>query len=334
MVPMTVLRGVSLAALMSFFGTLVFAARLELPDSDQAARLRRVLQRSGWVSGVLAIIVGAGWFVLVARSITGATSLNETLSALLPVTLDTQFGPWLLVRLGLVVAAVLLGGRWRALGLVLAAAALALQPLLAHAGAIGGGIGWLLIGSEALHMLAAGAWLGGLLPLAVAVVTLPAPAAAGVCRRFSTLALGAVLLLLASGFIQAEVLLGGTQALAVTPYGHVLALKLGLIALALVLAAINRFELARCLVASIRARRWLPRAVRTEAAVGLGIVLVAGWLGTLAPTADPHAAWSPSRLAAAVAAAIVAVIALAVAAQPGGEWRIASGPRRSPPAQS
>jgi hypothetical protein len=65
-----------------------------------------------------------------------------------------------------------------AIAAVLAAIALAIQPMLGHAGALGGSIGTTLITSEVLHLLAAGAWLGGLLPLYVTIRTLPHHAAA------------------------------------------------------------------------------------------------------------------------------------------------------------
>ena len=50
--------------------------------------------------------------------------------------------------------------------------ALALQPMLGHAGALGGSLGTTLIISEILHLLAAGAWLGSLLPLFITIGTL------------------------------------------------------------------------------------------------------------------------------------------------------------------
>ena len=50
---------------------------------------------------------------------------------------------------------------------MLAGAALAMQGGMGHAGATGGTVGVVLLVSEALHLLAAGAWLGGLLPLFV-----------------------------------------------------------------------------------------------------------------------------------------------------------------------
>lgn len=279
-----------LAALMSWFGTLLFTARLGWLRSDPALRLRWALRRLGWVSAVLAIVLGAVWLVMEAQEIAGTVGIGETVSAVGLVALHTQFGSWLLLRLGLI-AASLLGARVPGLGLGLAGMALAVQPELAHAGAIGGETGLLLTGSEALHMLAAGAWLGGLLPLALSVKMLPSGAVGIVGRRFSRLALTAVLVLAGTGLVQGSVLVGGVAGLMGTPYGHVLSIKLGLFLCALGIGAVNRFVLIPVAAASLRARHRLRLAMIAEAAIGLCIVLTAGWLASLAPGGSVHAAW-------------------------------------------
>ena len=89
-----------------------------------------------------------------------------------------------------------------AIPIVLAGAALAVQPLLGHAGAIGGSAGAQLIVSEALHLLAAGAWLGGLLPLFLAVGRLPHAAAAAACHSFTPIGLASVLVLAGTAVVQ------------------------------------------------------------------------------------------------------------------------------------
>ena len=302
------LRGLHVAALMSWFGTLLFTARLGWLRLDPAFRLRRALWRLGRVSAALAIIAGAVWLVMEARVIAGAGGIGETVSAVGLVAVHTQFGSWLLLRLGLI-AASLLGARVRGLALALAGVALAVQPALAHAGAIGGGTGLLLTGSEALHLLAAGAWLGGLLPLAMSVRMLPSGAIGIVGRRFSRLALAAVLVLAVTGLVQGSVLVGGVAGLMGTLYGHALSIKLGLFLCALAIGAVNRFVLIPVATVSLRARHRLRLAVIAEAAIGLCIVLTAGWLASLAPAGTVQAAWWlwGRRAAMVAAAAFVAV---------------------------
>ena len=77
-----------------------------------------------------------------------------------------------MIRFALLLVAVSLrdGRGWRLVAaLLLAGAALAMQGGIGHAGATGGVTGASLLASEALHLLTAGAWLGGLLPSLVPV---------------------------------------------------------------------------------------------------------------------------------------------------------------------
>ena len=134
-----------------------------------------------------------------------------TLHAVPTVALRTQFGHWLLLRLMLLIAVLPL--LWRA-GIAshrIGGAALAVQPLLGHAGAMGGSAGTQLIVSEALHLLAAGAWLGGLLPLFLAIGRLPHEAAATTCHGFTPIGLASVLLLAGTAVLQIAALMEDCQ---------------------------------------------------------------------------------------------------------------------------
>ncbi len=112
---------------------------------------------------------------------------------------------------------------------MLAGAALAVQPLIGHAGAIGGSLGIELIASEALHLFAAGAWLGGLLPLFIAIRILPAQAAASACHGFTPIGLSAVVVLAGTAVVQVVQFIGGMPGLFGTAYGHIALLKVGLL---------------------------------------------------------------------------------------------------------
>ncbi len=68
-------------------------------------------------------------------------------------------------------------------------------------------------------------------------------------------------------------------------------IKLGLFLCALGIGAVNRFVLIAVAAVSLRARDRLRLAVIAEAAIGLCIVLIAGWLTSLAPGGTVHAAW-------------------------------------------
>ena len=194
------LRGVHMAALVSLFGTLVFltlvapSAVAEAPKD--APRLQRRLLRVARISAALALIIGVAWIAVESAVIAGAGSVVMTLQALPVVALRTQFGQWLLCAARSLLAALPLLRPWRAGNAgtaVLAAIALAPQPILGHAGALGGSLGTTLIISEILHLIAAGAWLGGLIPLFITLGTLPHNAAATACHSFTPVGLSAVL---------------------------------------------------------------------------------------------------------------------------------------------
>lgn len=123
----------------------------------------------------------------------------------------------------------------------------------------------------AIHAAALIFWLGGLVALlAQGRDRLRA------LRRFSALALPAVILLVATGL--SLVLLRGAewQALLASDWGRLLAAKLVLVAAMLGLALLNRHVLTPALArGDIRADRRLRRSVSAEIALGAGVLLLA-----------------------------------------------------------
>ena len=155
----------------------------------------------------------------------------------------------------------------------------------------------LLVLSDAVHVLAMSVWIGG---LACLVVVLPVatrrlePAArtrllAACVSRFSPLALGAVIVLLASGLLQSIVHLESLGDLTGSAFGRAILVKGALMALLIALGAVNlrrnRPELVRLAARGERpgdAGRLLRRAVRAE------LVLLMAVLGvTAALTSSP-----------------------------------------------
>lgn len=127
--------------------------------------------------------------------------------------------------------------------LTLAGMALAMQGGMGHAGATGGTAGASLLLLEALHLLAAGAWLGGLLPLFLLVGSLPPQPASVASQSFSTVGLIAVLLIAGTALAQSWQWIGNLGGLFGTRYGHIALLKLGLFFTLLAFAGVNRFAL-------------------------------------------------------------------------------------------
>ncbi|WP_043261039.1 copper resistance CopC/CopD family protein [Streptomyces sp. e14] len=111
---------------------------------------------------------------------------------------------------------------------------------------------------DVVHLLAVAAWLGGLAALLVALYRAPAdrPVEPAAVRRFSRLAFGSVVALIATGVYQSWRQLGSWSALTGTRYGQLLLVK---VALVLVLVAIASFS-----------RRWTARLA--EAAADRGAV--------------------------------------------------------------
>jgi putative copper export protein/mono/diheme cytochrome c family protein len=294
------LRGAHMAALVSLFGTLVFLTLVSPAAMAEAAEdaplLRRRLLRVARISAVLGLIVGIAWIAVESAVIAGAGSIAMTLQALPVVALRTQFGQWLLVRGVLLLVVLFLLRPWRAgnaVAAALAAVALALQPMLGHAGALGGSLGTTLIISEILHLLAAGAWLGGLFPLFITLGTLPHNAAATACRSFTPVGLSAVLVLGGTATVQVTEFMGGVPGLFGTGYGRIALVKLGLFAVLLALAAINRLALTGRLAGTApdAARHHMRMSIATEAVLGTLVVLTAGFLASHAPGTHEQPVW-------------------------------------------
>ena len=294
------LRGFHLLALASLFGTLVSltlvapAALRAAPAEGPAARRRLV--RLAKCSAGLAVLLGIGWMLLEAAAIGGTTSLRGAVAVLGPVMRGTRFGQLMGVRLALLALALpFLGGRNARLatGLVLAGSALGMQGFLGHAGASGGSLGAMLLASEAVHLLAAGAWLGGLVPLFLLVGSLPPAAGACACESFTPVGLSAVLAIACTAVVQAWQLIGSLAGLFGTAYGRVALLKLALFFVLLMLASINRLVLTERLRDPVRpvTRLALRTSIAAEAFIGAAVIVVAAFLASAIPSEHVEPVW-------------------------------------------
>jgi putative copper resistance protein D len=163
------------------------------------------------------------------------------------------------------------------------------MALIGHAGATPGAAGQLHLASDVAHLIAAAVWLGGLPALALLLSSARPPQglAARAAARFSTLGVVSVVALLASGIINSWMLLSSPRDLIDTDYGRLLFLKIGLFAAMLAIAAVNKFHLTPQL-AGAPARRALLRNSLAEIALGAGVLLLVGALGTMQPAAHHH----------------------------------------------
>src|SRR4029079_1085416 len=109
-----------------------------------------------------ALVVGYAWLLLETHAVAGTTDLAQTVTAIPTVLFDTRFGQILVLQALLIGCA--LAVVWRGLDILaasLAGTAVMLEAGHSHAFAMAH-IPLLL--SQMLHLTAAGAWPGGLLP--------------------------------------------------------------------------------------------------------------------------------------------------------------------------
>jgi putative copper export protein/cytochrome c5 len=296
-------RGIHVAATMSIFGSALFQCLVAAPArvaNPAGRRLQHRLAMLGWISLAVALLTAIVWLWLQAKAFADGDSIGDILAAVPLILFDTHFGPLLAVRFALLVAACLiLGGvvprntATLALAATLGAGALELQILLGHGISMPGDARVLLIASELLHLAAAGAWLGGLLPLMLLVAGWAPLDSAPIVRHFSTLGTACVAVLAVTSLVQAWVLIGGLPGLIGTDYGKLALAKLALFVGLLLLAALNRFRLRPRLkgTAGEPARHSLVRSILGESALGLAVVALAGMLLMLSPAIRQQPDW-------------------------------------------
>lgn len=187
-----------------------------------------------------------------------------------------------------------------ALAAALGGVATASLAWMGHGAATQGLLGLIHLGSDVLHALAAGVWIGalagflGLLAAASSATPAARRALHGALHGFAGVGSALVAVLILTGLINSWVLIGPDRlsSLWTTPYGRLLGLKLIAFIGMLGLAAANRFRhtpaLGRVLTADASpspALRDLRRSVAIEAALSLAILALVAVFGTLAPPA-------------------------------------------------
>jgi putative copper resistance protein D len=312
-------RALHFAAAISLAGSLAFAMLVAEPALRASSTprtgdevLRRSLSRLAWASLALALLSGLAWLVLEARGMSGLPLAQVfRQGVIVKVAATTRFGHDGLLRFALaVLLALLLAAQDRrgpaepvgALGwcaLLASAAMLAALAWAGHAGATLGVDGQVHLAADALHLLAAGAWLGALYPLArlFAVAMREAgwtDAARIATRRFSHLGIASVATLLITGMVNSWFLVGNIPGLLGTLYGRLLLLKLACFAAMVAIAAINRQRLTPRLLAPgapLSVLRALRRNALIETVLGLAIVGLVGALGTTPPALHVEPTW-------------------------------------------
>jgi putative copper resistance protein D len=154
-----------------------------------------------------------------------------------------------------------------------------------HAATIGGIAGGVRVAVMALHLLFAGVWLGGLLPLVIALRT-PGAETEGLLRAFGRMAIGCVAVLATTGLVIAAVVVSLAGGPPGPPYLITFGVKLALVLCLGVVAGVNRWALtplsARNPSAAARALWW---TLGVEQLLALALLVTVAQLGLLDPAA-------------------------------------------------
>jgi copper resistance protein D len=258
--------------------------------------------------------LSAFWMQIVTvSSLSFAAALNPTVMA--EVLIGTRYGFVWSIRMILLLFLEVIFNRlersesanWRAVGLVLAAL-LVMAPVFSGHAAAGEGP-WLAVqlAVAAAHLLAASAWLGGLVVFACFLLWL-----AGIdqnwknvafrlaTRRFSWLGFVCVAILISTGAYNAWTLIGAVPPLVGTSYGQLLLIKLAILLPLIAVAAVNLLKLKPRILASgveqAAARiaellHRLRRNVTREAMLGAGILIVVGMMSVTPPARHVQPEW-------------------------------------------
>jgi putative copper resistance protein D len=324
--PLLYARVIHFAATMLVAGVVLFAVLVAAPawrgvasNGGFAVKVRARLAVIAWISLALAVISGAVWLVLTAAAMSEQPAVQVFGDGVLWTVLSqTTFGRAWLVRF--VVACALAatlpallspqGHKTRWLDATATILAAAFAGTLAWSGHAAGGLGDDAIihpAADVLHLIAAAAWVGALVPLIVLFAAAGADdASLAIARtataRFSVLGIVGVGTLLATGIVNTYYLAGSVPALLHTDYGRLLLIKIALFLAMVAIAAVNRLRLTPLLLqqtsiaASRDALRQLRRNAAIEALAGAIVIAIVAALGTMPPAihaAHQHPTYGP-----------------------------------------
>lgn len=303
--------GLVLVRLLHYAATTTLAGLAFFPlyaySGAEPADLGRWRRRLLLNTAVAALVSGLFWFGFSAANMSGSLSDVADPEVVWAVLSDTGFGVVWTARmlLAVIVVGVAAGrpfspatARQDVITSFLTAVLLASLAGTGHSQIEEGWASVVHVASDAAHLLAAGAWLGGLVPLAFILVrhdtsnhqVLPMDVERALLR-FSGMGYVAVATLIGSGVINSWFLVGSISGLLKTPYGQILLGKLAMFAAMLALAAANRFWLVPSMSktksddfgeSSVGTGR-LRIHVLGEQLLGLTILLAVSLLGTMRP---------------------------------------------------
>ncbi len=248
--------------------------------------------------GVQAIstrLVAAAWLVAVAGTAAVVAAQLSDAGIGLDTALGTSFGPAIAERVGalgvaglaIVARSVRPAASMPALAVVGLGAGGAMLADVAASHAAAGALPILAVAVQLLHIVAVGAWLGGLVGLLLAIRGDPGDATARAARRFSHVATAGIAIVAATGLLRAIQEIGTIGNLVSTDFGRLVIAKTALLGLLALLGALNHFV---NVPAAGRRLRGLRRVGSVELLVGATVLVLSASLVNLAPPAEASSA--------------------------------------------
>jgi putative copper resistance protein D len=292
-------RFIQFAAVMVIFGGSAFRY-YALAGAHASAAPRILAGFDAWLgrvtlaTAIIALLSALALLLCQAAAMAGSPAASINPATVTAVLFETRFGrvwSWhLLLAITLVLVCLDQPRRRQPVILVISLLLLASLGWIGHAAMDEGPARLAHELNQTIHLLAAGLWLGGLVPLGwllrraraqqdVAGIALTAEA----IRHFSQMGYVAVALIALTGAINSLLLVGSLGAMFDTPYGRLLALKILLFMAMVVVALINRFRLAPRISQDAVALNALCRTIGVEQGLGLCILAVVSVLGTWPP---------------------------------------------------
>ncbi|NEX91249.1 copper homeostasis membrane protein CopD [Caulobacter sp. 17J65-9] len=269
------------------FGAALFPSYAFGPSASPSG-FHKSLQQLCVAAALLAVVGAALTLLATAGNMAGDIGAALQPDVLLAVSTETEFGRvWLgRLALGVLLVGLAASGPQRAWLSIVSAVFLASIALTGHARVETGTAGLVHMAVDGLHLLAAGAWLGALVPLGWMTVRRPDDEGTAVAmRRFAGVGTLAVGTLVVTGVANAAFLVDQPGALLATNYGRLLALKVFIFLLMLGLAGLNRFVVVPQLGREAAAVRRLRAHVALEQLFGFAVIVIVALLGTMDPGA-------------------------------------------------
>ncbi|MCI8210844.1 copper resistance protein CopD [Pseudomonas sp. S25] len=274
-------RFVHFWVLLTLFG-IYLSQQLLLRTHLARANYLQPIKVLRWLTA-LGLASAIAWLLLTAASMAGSWADSLAPATLLLVLGHTAFGKFWVWHLVFNLALLVLLTRNRRLpwlNLLLATLLLATLAPVGHVAMFDGVYGQLLILNQFVHLLAVGAWLGGL-GLLLTLLRKPADVdMRGVLLRFGGFGYVMVALIFLTGLVNVRVMSGAPWPTpALSGFGLVLGIKVVMVLCMLALALFNRLALNR---GTLRLNQ-VRISVAFECLFGMAALAAVSLLGTLPP---------------------------------------------------